>query len=190
MRLFIVAFILFLSAPLMAQDQAELKHAQDYITQLGNDAISALEQTQNDAVSRRAEFESILNRNFDMDRIAQFSLGRYWRAASDSEKREYVLLFNQMVIDVYNRRFTDYSGQELSVTGAREAGRGDIIVTSQIVGSGQPISVDWRLRNGKVIDVIVEGVSMSVTQRNDFASIIQRNGGTVQSLIDYLKKQS
>ena len=60
------------------------------------------------------------------------------------------------------------------------------MITSQ--GQGQPIRVDWRVRRGKVIDVIVEGVSMSVTQRSEFASIIQRNGGKVSALINHLKK--
>jgi phospholipid transport system substrate-binding protein len=50
------------------------------------------------------------------------------------------------------------------------------------------VRVDWRVRGGKVIDVIVEGVSMSVTQRSEFSSIIQRNGGDIEALITHLQK--
>ena len=164
------------------------KQAQNFITKLGDDALAALDETKDNNAARRAAFKTILNNNFDMDAIARFSLGRYWSVASEAERKKYLPLFRDMVIDVYTQRFSEYNDQTFEVVGNKPAGRKDFIVNSLIKGSGQPIKVDWRVRNGKVIDVVVEGVSMSVTQRNDFASVIQRNGGQVTALIDHLQK--
>lgn len=191
MRVFALAFLLLMPTLAVAQVDPALqgKQAENFIRELGNDAIAALENTKGDENARRDAFASILKSNFDMDTISRFAMGRYWGAADEAQRKEYQRLFRSMVIDVYTQRFSDYTNQEFSVVGSRPAGR-DYIVNTHIAspGSAQPIRVDWRVRRGKVIDVIVEGVSMSVTQRSEFASIIQRNGGQVASLIDHLKK--
>lgn len=185
----IFAFFLFLPVPAFAQlDPAiEGKKAENFIKELGSDAIEALENTTDDETARRKALEQILTRNFDTDTIARFSMGRYWAAATDAERSEYKKLFKKMIVDVYTERFSEYTNQKFIVTGNQPIGK-DFIVKSTIdMGSGQPINLDWRVRRGKVIDVIVEGISMSVTQRSEFASIIQRNGGQVSALIDHLK---
>ena len=78
------------------------------------------------------------------------------------------------------------------MTNARAEGKRDILVNSEVQAqNGQAIKVDWRLRDRKgsfkVIDVIVEGVSMSVTQRSDFSSVIQRGGGNIEVLLKHLR---
>ena len=165
------------------------KQAEKTISDLGAQAISALE-TETSDTKRTEVFNRLLNDRFDMDTIARFSLGRYWSVATTAEQKTYVRLFKKMVIDVYSQRFEDYSGQKFDVKGAKAVGRKDVLVNSLIVSpNGQPpVKVDWRLRNGKIIDVVVEGVSMSVTQRSEFNSIIQRNGGKVSALIEHLEK--
>ena len=100
-----------------------------------------------------------------------------------------------MVVNVYAQRFQDYSGQGFQVLDSRFDGEKDTLVLSKIVPeSGPEISVDWRVRykksGYKVIDVIVEGVSMSVSHRSDFSAVIQRGGGRVDSLIKHLEKQA
>lgn len=160
------------------------------ISSLGDQAITALRNTSVGDEARRAEFDRLLNKHFDMDTIARFALGKYWGQATPAEQKEYVSLFKKMVINVYSKRFAEYSGQDFKVTGSKPAGRNDTLVNSAIIpqNGGPKVAVDWRIRNNKIIDVIVEGVSMSVTQRSEFASIIQRGGGNVSALIDYLKK--
>jgi phospholipid transport system substrate-binding protein len=164
------------------------KKAEMFIQSLGDEAISALETSQGDEQVVQSEFKRILNAKFDMKTLGRFAMGRYWTVATDVEKKEYTKLFNKMIVDVYSKRFSDYSGQTFEIVGSKPAGRKDFIVNSVIKGTGSPIKVDWRLRKGKVIDVIVAGVSMSVTQRSEFASVIQRNGGQVASLITHLQK--
>ena len=80
-----------------------------------------------------------------------------------------------------------------AVSGFRDDGKKDILVNSYIVPKGgSKVKVDWRVRekNGKmkIIDVIIEGVSMSLTQRSDFSSVIQRGGGKIEVLLEHLRK--
>jgi phospholipid transport system substrate-binding protein len=191
MKFIILAFFLLMPSFSTAQTDPALqgRQAENFIRALGDEAIAALNTTMNDPAARRDKFKTILNNNFDMDTIARFTMGRYWGSATEAQKKEYSNLFRQMVIDVYTKRFSEYTNQNFKVTGHRSAGSTDYIVNSLITDNGsQPINVDWRVRRGKVIDVIVEGVSMSVTQRSEFASIIQRNGGQVSALINHLEK--
>jgi phospholipid transport system substrate-binding protein len=101
-----------------------------------------------------------------------------------------------MVVNVYTQRFGDYKGQKFEVKSARPVGNDDVLVSSFIVPTdgSDNIQVDWRVRNRggsiKIVDVLVAGVSMSVTQRSDFSSVIQRGGGKLDVLIDYLKQKS
>ena len=110
----------------------------------------------------------------------------------DQQKKEYLSLFKDMVIDVYSKRFEDYNGQKIEVTRSRPEGKRDVLVSSILKQDGGPdVRLDWRVRKKgsqyKVIDVIVEGVSMSLTQRSDFASVIQRGGGEVEALLVHLR---
>jgi phospholipid transport system substrate-binding protein len=112
---------------------------------------------------------------------------------TSAQRTEYTASFKKMIVEVYSRRFSEYEGQKLEVRGSRPEGTADVLVKSAIVPpSGPEVAVDWRVRssNGqyKVVDVIVEGVSMAVTQRADFASVIQRGGGDVEVLLAHLRQ--
>ena len=167
--------------------------AQNFIQNMADRGISFLANDELSQDEKKKEFSQLLSSSFDMKTIARFSLGRYWRVATDAEKKEYLDLFRKKVIDVYAQRFGDYDGQKLEVRSVRSDNEKDTLVFTIIQSpQGADVSVDWRVRykNGKyqIVDVIVEGVSMSVTQRSDFASVIQRNGGAVESLLEHLRE--
>ncbi|MAE51198.1 MAG: toluene tolerance protein [Micavibrio sp.] len=172
--------------------QQEVDSAKDFIDSMAKQGIDFLANPDLTLEQRKREFKKLLQSSFDIKTIGRFTMGRYWGSASEEQKKEFQKLFETMVIDVYSRRFSDYNGQEFEIKSARPEGRADVIVQSYIVDDNdQKISVDWRVRkkNGsyKVIDIIVEGVSMATTQRSEFASIIQRGGGQVDVLIAHLK---
>jgi len=166
-----------------------------FIANLEKRGVGFLKDSSLSDEQRTEAFSDLLKDNFDMKTIGRFALGRYWKTTSPEQRKEYLQLFENMVIAVYSRRFSDYNGQALEIISTREKGKSDAIVSSYIVPeSGPKIKIDWRVREGKnkkikVIDVIVEGVSMSLTQRSDFASVIQRGGGKIDVLLDHLKTQ-
>lgn len=191
LNLFIAIFVLCVSSHMaMADDNAKAK---SFIDKMGSDAISFLDDKSISQSQKQDKFRVLLNQNFDMNTIGRFALGKNWRSASESQQKEYLNLFEDMVVRVYSSRFNDYNGQNFKVASARDIGKSDILVTSYIVPpSGSKVQVDWRVRNKngsyKVIDVIIEGVSMSLTQRSDFSNVIQRGGGNIEVLLNHLRK--
>jgi len=164
-----------------------------FITKVSERGLAFLGDEKLTHEQREKEFRKLLNDSFDLKTIGKFALGRYWRTATKAQKDEYLELFEDMIIETYARRFEEYQGQQIQVGTARSVGsNGDSLVQSSIISSGSPdVSVDWRVRkNGntyQVIDVLVEGVSMSVTQRSEFSSIIQRGGGNIDALLEKLR---
>ncbi len=161
-----------------------------FITTMVNSALDTLKDRQLTPQVRDQRFTALFHGDFDIPRLSRFVLGRYWSAASDGEREQFNKLFERWVVRTYSARFSQYDGGPVTVTvgTARALDGSDWIVPSQIVrpGDGSPISVDWRLHHDStafhVVDVDVEGASMALTQKQEFASVIERNGGTVAAL--------
>ena len=163
-----------------------------FVQRLGDKALSSLTASNIAPAEREARVRSLLRENFDINTIARFSLGTYWRTANEAEKRDFLNLFEDLIVKTYAQRFAEYSGQAFKVIDSEPAGSKDTLVHSQILQkNGPPVTVDWRIRptgnSLRVIDVIVEDISMSVTQRSDFAAVIQQGGGSVSALNTTLK---
>ena len=174
--------------------QTEGQKAEAFINSMGDRALGFLSNSNLSKAQKQKEFKKLLNASFDMKTIGRFALGRNWRSATPVQQKEYLQLFENMIVDVYSSRFGEYKGEKFKVNGHRNDGKKDILVNSFIVpNGGSQVKVDWRVRdfNGtlKVIDVIIEGVSMSLTQRSDFSSVIQRGGGKVEVLLEHLRKK-
>ncbi len=167
--------------------------AKAFIENLADEAIEALTLPDATRAEKYERFRALLRSHFAVDDIAEWVLGRHWERASEPEKHAYLALFEDWVIVTYVRRFENYSGETLRVSRALTgAGSPDVIVDSQIVRPDvDPVHVGWRVRNYdetlRIVDVFIEGVSMSQTQRADFASIIRRRGG-VAGLIEEMER--
>ena len=163
------------------------------INNLGSRALQVLgkDSTQPERVAR---FRQLLREDFDVPGIARFVLGRYWNTATEEQRADFVKLFEEYIAIAYSTRLAEYTGETFKVTGSRPDGE-SAIVSSQIIrpAGAAPVKVDWRLTgrdgNYKISDVSVDGISMAVTQRSEFASVIQHNGGQVQGLITMLRER-
>jgi len=147
------------------------------------------------ATERLTRFRQLFQADFDGPGIARFVLGRYWRSASEQEQQEFLKLFEDYVVFVYGTRLSSFNGETFRVKGSRPEGNGVVVATDILNPGGEPpIKVDWRLisDNGafKINDVIIEGISMLVTQRSEFASIIQRHGGQVGGLLALMRERT
>jgi phospholipid transport system substrate-binding protein len=164
------------------------------INDLGSRALQVLGKNTPQS-ERVARFRELLREDFDVPGIGRFVLGRYWNTATPEQRAEFVKLFEDYVAIAYATRLAEYTGENFKVTGSRPEADG-AIVSSQIIrpSGAAPVKVDWRLtgRNGnyKISDVSVDGISMAVTQRSEFASVIQHNGGQVQGLITMLRERT
>jgi phospholipid transport system substrate-binding protein len=191
-RLSILLIVAALSAPVPAR--AAASDAAGFISDLGERAINVLTSTKSEP-ERETAFRKLFDEGFDVPGIARFVLGPYWRTATDAQRDEFTKLFETYIIHAYVVRFSAYSGQQLKITGSRPEGD-NTLVNSQITGisNSPPVKVDWRVAKldagYKITDVIVEGVSMAVTERQEFASVIQRGGGQLEALLKALRERS
>lgn len=163
-----------------------------FIVTLADRAIAGLTDKNASRVDRESRFRTLLTDGFDVPHIARFVLGRYWRVASEAERAEYLQLFEDFIVHSYSQRFGEYAGENLKVMHARATPDGEALVVTDLQRpSGPPVKVEWRLRRDgptfKITDVMVEGVSMSITQRDDFSATIQRSGGRVDALLGVLR---
>ena len=191
----LVAFAMLLSSALAPSARADVDSPQKFIQTLGGEAIEMLSDPVLSEEDRIAEFRRLLIKGFDLRTISRFALGRYWRRATPAERREYERLFEKYIVDTYAARLGRYQGETLVVESTRREGNGDILVGTQVVPQeGPKARVEWRVRGKagdyKIIDVAVEGVSMVITQRSEFASVIQRSGGQIAGLLDELRKKT
>jgi phospholipid transport system substrate-binding protein len=165
-----------------------------FMNELWNQALDLLNKKR-PAAQRQAQFRALFHKDFDSPGIARFVLGRYWRTASPEEQQEFLKLFDDYVVYVYTARLSDFEGEQFKITGLRPDQQ-TVLVSSDVItpGAPQPLKVDWRLIDNdgqyKITDVIVDGVSMLVTQRSEFASVIQRHGGQVQGLIELMREKT
>ena len=195
-RLKILVFLPILWVPLPAySDDDPGVRAERFIHILSTEALKLATNTSLSSSDRRQAIAKILNQGFDMPWIARFVLGRNWRRANPKQRKEYLDLFQAIIEHTYSRQFTDYSGQKISVVGHKIGKRKYVFVLSRIYDPNQSninISVNWRLipdgSSFKIVDVVIEGVSMGVTQRNEYASVLQRNGNSISALIEAMRQ--
>lgn len=168
--------------------------SRDFVQQLGEQTIEILSNENFTEEDRLIHYRALLREGFAVDTIGRFALGRYWRAATPALREEYLFLFQEFVLDIYSKRLDGFSGMSFVVTASQSIDETDTMVSTEINGDdGPPIRVGYRVREiGDklfVVDVLVEGISLIVTQRSEFASIINRDGleGLIEKLRQYTK---
>jgi len=177
---------------LVARAQAAPGPAQ-FIEYLADKAVAALTDKGTPREERIRRFRVLLNDHFAVEIIARWVLGRPWATASAEERAEYLRLFEDLIVYSYVDRFTEYAGEKLEVSRTVTIDGGDTMVYSSIVRGNQPepVEVDWRVRTRdgkfKIVDVMVKGISMGVTQRQEFASVFSRNNNSMSAFLSELR---
>lgn len=171
--------------------------AQAFVRALEQEAVKSLTDPDRPRDERVAAFRKLFNEKFAVKAIGRWTLGRHWRRASEDEQKQFLTLFEDLMVTTYVDRFESYSGEELKIVKTTPVDENRATVHSEIVRptgvDAKPISVLWRVgRQGdiyKVLDVVVEGASMSITLQREFSSII-KNTGSVSGLIAELQKKT
>jgi phospholipid transport system substrate-binding protein len=123
----------------------------------------------------------------DVELLSRLVLARYWQQLNDEQRARYQGLFRDVVMRTFARRLNQYAQdaegpleERFTLVSSAPAGKQDVLVRSRVrPQSGKALAVDWRLREGAagpvIIDVIIEGVSLLVSQRSEFAAVIERS---------------
>ncbi len=183
-----------LPAPAHADEFGE--GAKKFVDVLADDAIRSLAVNDISESERASRFRILMHKNFAIKGIGKFVLGRHWRKASDPIRKEYLRLFEDLLVATYAQRFAKYAGETLNISRAEVRGQRDVIVHSTMlrVDSAKPLKIAWRVRGTKsgtykIVDIMVEGISMIQTQKSEFGSFIKKNGGKLDPLLKEIRKR-
>ena len=177
-----------------AAAQIDTGRATAFIEAAGRDLVTHLNAAGASIAQRRERVAAVLRRAIDIEGTGRFILGRYWRQASEAEQRQYLLLFDEIIIRNLSARFGEYQGVRFTVGRTQQRSEEDVLVTTQVDRpNSAAFALDWRVAEvggqPKVVDVIAEGTSMRLTTRSEYSSVIQRNGGQVGSLLVAMRQQ-
>jgi phospholipid transport system substrate-binding protein len=145
------------------------------------------------ARDKRARLTEIIDSGVDVDGVARFCLGRFWRTASADQQRRYMELFHQVLVNNITSKIGDYRGVRFQM--GRTQRREDDAVVSTVVErpNNPPTNVDWIVSSPasdpKIIDVVAEGTSLRLTQRQDYASFLSHNNNNIDALINAMRQQ-
>lgn len=190
-----LAIVLLAARPGQAEDGGVQRDPVDFLKGFSAQAIDVLAAQQLSDQQREAEFRRLLTDGFDVDAISRFVLGRHLRSATNDQRIEYRQLFEDFIVATYARRLSGQTEGNFVVGPVRERTEKRAIVGSEIQRpEGAPIAVDWRLRykggDWRIVDIMIEGISMAITQRSEFYAVISNNGGHVEGLLQKLREKT
>jgi phospholipid transport system substrate-binding protein len=162
---------------------------QDTVVQV----LDVLRDKSRTVAQRRLEIEKIAHRCFDFRTMARLVLARDWKKLDSAKRDEFVDQFTTYLANDYGSRIERYQQEEVKVLGEQSKPRGDVEVRTKIVGGeSDGAIVDYRMRNGKdgwrIIDVVIEGISLVANFRDQFREVIARGGP--EALLQKLREKN
>lgn len=168
-----------------------------FIAGLGERVLKIVTDDSADPHNREKIFRDMFQNAFAVEDISRFVLGRHWRTATEDQREQFMKAFEDYAVKTYGSRFSQYSGEKFLVRDTRPAGdQGDQMVGTLIErpSGGPPLRIDWRVRQvadgWRIVDIHVEGVSMAITQRQEYAAVLQQSNGNLSALVDKIKART
>jgi phospholipid transport system substrate-binding protein len=176
----------------------KIEAANQLITKMIIDVEKILAEDTNDLAARTGKVASLFDLYFDLPTIARFSVGRYWRVATTSEKAAYQKVMREVIVGTVARNFGQLSGLKFTTLGSKAKGNQLVLVDGVFTSNDKSrptVSVAWRvltrdIASPRILDVEIENISMVVTQRQENVSIIRQNKGKFSPLIDAMQQRS
>ena len=141
------------------------------------------------------KLKQIASETVDINGIGYYTLGAYRKTINENEINQYEKLFEQYFLKSFSSRLAEYSNPEIEVVSKTELNENYTIVSSILVGTEQrpEVKIDWRVytknsQNPLIRDLIIEGLSLARTQKEEFSSIIQNNDGDIKALFSTLEE--
>jgi phospholipid transport system substrate-binding protein len=143
---------------------------------------------------RVEKLKEIASETVDIQGIGYYTLGAYRKNINDEVIKKYEILFEQYFLKSFASRLAEYSNPEIEVVSKKKLNENYTMVSSILISTEQrpEVKIDWRIytkdpENPKIRDLIIEGLSLVRTQREEFSSIIQGNDGDINALLVVLK---
>ena len=192
MRFFKVSLVVFLS--FLLNNVSIAKNPSDLINDIVNEAASVLKST-DPVESKIIKLNDIAERSVDIDGIGMYALGKHKKTMSDEQKTKYKKLFKSYFLKSFSSRLVDYTDPKINVVSQKVINKKYTIVNSILEATSKrpQVKIDWRIYTKNpdkplIRDLIVEGLSLARTQKEEFNSVIQNNDGDLNALFKNLEE--
>ena len=192
MRFFKVSLVVFLS--FLLNNVSIAKNPSELINDIVNEAASVLKSS-DPVESKIIKLNDIAERSVDIDGIGMYALGKHKKTMSDEQKTKYKKLFKSYFLKSFSSRLVDYTDPKINVVSQKVINKKYTIVNSILEATSKrpQVKIDWRIYTKNpdkplIRDLIVEGLSLARTQKEEFNSVIQNNDGDVNALFKNLEE--
>jgi phospholipid transport system substrate-binding protein len=172
--------------------QASAERAREFIKGIGDRLVGVVNGPGNDR-EKRDRLTQIIDSGVDVDGVARFCLGRFWRNASSDQQRRYTELFRQVLVNNITSKLGEYQGVRFTMGHAQQRDDNDVVSSVVERPNNPPTNVDWVVSGAsgspRIVDVVAEGTSLRLTQRQDYASYLSRNNNDINALINAMRQQ-
>jgi phospholipid transport system substrate-binding protein len=168
------------------------QEAAKFVQALGSEAVLLQSAIRFEPPEKRAAvLRDLVRRGFNLELTSQFVLGKFWHRATAAQRAEFQELFTEYLANSYARHIGSYQAETLNIVASHPVGSQDVLVETSVESDDGATNPIWRVRaedgEYKIIDVSIDGVSLALTQRREFAAVINRRG--LDGLLEMLREK-
>lgn len=176
-----------------AKADIDVAKADTFVRGVTSDGIEEIINASVPQAVKDERFEKLFNSALDLDFIGQFVLGRYWKTATPDQRKNFIAVYRELNVKTWSARFDEFKGKSFVFVGSTPSTSANQVFINSTVAmdQGEPAKVIWRVKQTgdsfKIVDIIIENVSLAITARNEYTAFIKNNAGGVDALIEDLK---
>ena len=187
-------FVLIFLYPVVSYSDENLASSKVFVEKLGKQVVEKVSNTEITELERYNNFKKLYLSSFDNYYISRFVLGRYWKTIDKSIQKKFVDSFNNYIVATYAPKFKGWEGTFKAVESLFENNYYNVKMDI-LNKDGPTLKMMWKMylnknKEFKILDVNIDGVSMLVTQRAEFLSVIKNHPNGVNGLIDAMNKKT
>lgn len=185
--------LVFVGFSFSASAEIDKDKAVAMVQNLTREGIEKMINSDAPAAEKNKIFKKLFTENLDLDFIGKYVLGRYWKTATPAQRKEFIELYREFNVKTWSKRFDEFKGKKFVFDGVGVANNpNQVFVNTKVpAAEGKPVSVKWRVYDNKgqlkIIDIIIENVSLAQTARNEYSSFISKSSSGIEGLLENLR---
>lgn len=195
-NLFAALFASVFTFSAAANATVDAAQAEAFVEKVTREGIEEIINANVSQTVKDQRFEKLFNNALDLNFIGQFVLGRYWRTSTPEQKKGFINAYRELNIKTWSKRFDEFKGKKFVFKGTSPSNSANQIFVNSLVpmDQGEPAKVVWRVKQTgdkfKIVDIIIENVSLAITARNEYTAYIKSAPGGVDDLIKDLQNKT
>jgi len=192
----LIAFILMVLLPALNAYALDGAVAENFVKKVTKQGIEEIINSDVSLEQKDERFEKLFNQYLDVEYIGKFVLGRYWKTASQTQRNEFIKVYRDFNTKTWSKRFDEFKGKHFDFHGTSPSNsEGQVFVNTTVdMDNAAPAKVVFRVKETnadlKIVDIIIENVSLAITARNEYTAYIKKAPNGLDDLIKDLKQKS